>query len=60
MSNMKIIAPVVGRWSLTGKNNIEFEDAFLFTDLKANKRSDWKLIVKAMGYDSYIVEKRAV
>lgn len=49
MSNMRIIAPVVGRWSLKGKNSMEFEDEFLFNDFKANKRSQWKLIIKAMG-----------
>jgi len=49
MSNMRIIAPVVGRWSLKGKNSMEFEDEFLFNDFKSNKRSQWKLIIKAMG-----------
>lgn len=49
MSRMQIVAPLVGRWSLTSKNNMQFEDAFLFNNFKANKRSQWKLIVKAIG-----------
>jgi len=60
MANLKIIAPIAGRWTLSGKNDIEFKDAFLITDFKANKRSQWKLLVKSMGYDSYIFEKKTV
>lgn len=51
LSKLAIVAPIAGRWTLKNKDTDYIRDMFLISDNESNKRSNWQIVTKNLGYD---------
>lgn len=49
ITNLDIVAPIAGRWTLKNKDTDYIKDSFIATDNESNKRSNWKVVAKTLG-----------